>query len=484
MRSQLLRMNVFFENLPAMARKHRLVLWLLFIGLTLLAVAGMPRFKIDMSWNSLLRPHEPVKVAYDRFRAVFGGDEVLYIAYEAKDGDVFSPNSLAALSALTNELEGKRAGSADSNENPFARITDITSLINVSYLEGGTDTLISRDFVGTAIPADPAQSAGLRAQAQQHPDYPLIFCSRDSRFGGIIIRTDFNAQIDYGLADSTGPVSGGFGFDETDGTAYHSPLDNELPVFKTSWIQDYTPFMSGIYEILGKAEYTRHLNFYPAGSPELMGFLGRELEKEMVLIILCSIVLILLVLGVLFRSVKAMVWPLVIIFTTIIWSVGTMGWVGMAMSDFINIVIFLLIAVGVADSVHILSGYLLFRRSGKDHDTALISVYKKSGLACFLTSLTTATGLLALSLAPIIAIQRLAVMGACGVMYAFFITVFMLPPMLEILKPVPGNLRVNDSKAPLVQRFLRRLESLGTQRPLRTLLVFLPRPWFWCRAYS
>ncbi len=60
----------------------------------------------------------------------------------------------------------------------------------------------------------------------------------------------------------------------------------------------------------------------------------------------------------------------------------------------------------------------------------------------------------------------------------------MLPPMLEILKPVPGNLRVNDSKAPLVQRFLRRLESLGTQRPLRTLLVFLPRPWFWCRAYS
>ncbi len=73
MRSQLLRMNVFFENLPAMARKHRLVLWLLFIGLTLLAVAGMPRFKIDMSWNSLLRPHEPVKVAYDRFRAVFGG---------------------------------------------------------------------------------------------------------------------------------------------------------------------------------------------------------------------------------------------------------------------------------------------------------------------------------------------------------------------------------------------------------------------------
>lgn len=473
MRLQLLGLNSFFEKLPLTATRYRVWFWLLFIGMTLVLGAGIPRFKIDMSWNSLLGPQESVKVAYDRFRAVFGGDEVLYLAYEARDGDVFSDTSMTALSELTRELEEKWAGSSDEKTNPLVRITDITSLINASYLEGGKETLISRDFVGRNIPDGADASDRLRRQALNHPDYPLIYCSEDSKYGGIVIRTDFNAQIAYDDQEPGGSGAGEFGFDETGGTAYTSPLDNDLPDFKTSWIQDYTPFMAGIYEIINKEDYTRHLTFHPAGSPELMGFLGRELEKEMGLILLGSLVLILLVLGVLFRSARAMAWPLVIIITTLVWTVGAMGWLGIAMSDFINIVIFLLIAVGVADSVHILSGYLLFRRAGEDHQTALLSVYKKSGFACFLTSVTTATGLLALSFAPIIAVQRLAVMGAFGVMAAFFITVFMLPLMLDMLAPLPRNFRTNGTGEPRVQQFLGFLERLGTQKPVQCILGFV-----------
>jgi len=472
MRTQLIRMNTFFEKLPIVTVKYRYLFWLLFIGLTLLMGAGLPRFKIDMSWNSLLRPQEPVKVAYDRFRAVFGGDEVLYLAYEALDGDVFSKNSLTAVSELTHELERKWAGSPDGGENSLGRITDITSLINASYLEGGTDTLISRDFVGGAIPEKKGESDEFRKQALQHPDYPLILCSEDSRYGGIIIRTDFNARIAYDSKESDQAGRQAFAFEPVDGTAYLSSLDNELPHFKTSWMQDYAPFMTGIHEIIGKEKYTRHLKFHPAGSPELMGFLGSELEKEMGLIILGSLILILLVLSVLFRSFKAVVWPLVIIISTIVWTVGTMGWCGIAMSDFINIVVFLLIAVGVADSVHILSGYLLFRQSGKDHKTALLLVYKKSGFACFLTSFTTAIGLLALSFAPIIAVQRLSIMGACGVMYAFFITVFMLPLMLDILKPIPVNFRDNQIKKTYIQRFLVFFEKISIRKPVQCVVIF------------
>jgi hypothetical protein len=158
-------------------------------------------------------------VAYDRFRAVFGGDEVLYLAYEARDGDVFSKNSLTALSELTQELEEKWAAQ-DYNENPLARITDITSLINASYLEGGKDTLISRDFVGHSIPNGESESNRLREQARQHPDYPLIFCSENSRYSGIIIRTDFNARIAHNSHEPDGSGEGEFGFDTTNDNAY------------------------------------------------------------------------------------------------------------------------------------------------------------------------------------------------------------------------------------------------------------------------
>ncbi len=475
MRPQLLKINQAFERLPDWVGRHRALLWGLFASITILAFFGMQRFRIDNSWNALFQPDEPVKVAYDRFRAVFGSDEVLYLVYEARDGDVFSERSLGALHKLHTELEERTQNASDERNKEFSHITDITSLINVSFLEGSRDVLISRDFVGEALPKSPSESDSIRKEALNHPDYPLLLCSEDSRFGGIIIRTDFNAEIEQDEEEETSLDAPKSDFDFAVGAldTYQSPLDGTLPRFKTTWLQDYVPFMDLAYEIIAKPEYADHLKFYPAGTAELMGFLGREIEKEMLLIIVGSLALILVALGLLFRSLSAVLWPLVIVLLTVLWTLGTIGWVGVSMTDFINIIVFLLIAVGIADTVHILSGYLFFRRQGEEPDTAIRSVYKKSGFACFLTSITTAAGFLALSFAPIVAVQRLAVFASCGVFYAFLITVFMLPLLLNIMKPkvkeAAGTASASESG---VQRLLGRLESLGTKKPILTLVIF------------
>ena len=476
MKAQLLKINSVFERLPDRVKTHRRKIWFTFICLTILAVAGLPRFKVEMSWNSLLSKNEPVKIAYDRFRAVFGSDEVLYLVYEAKDGDVFSPVSLAALKKLQEELERERqAEPARGKEAPLSHITDITTLINASFLEGKKESLISRDFVGRNLPVDAVQSNRFKKEALAHPDFPLILCSQNARYGGIVIRTDFNARTVSGEKKGVPDVreKEEYDFREMDDGFLKSPLDQTLPEFKSTWAQDYLPFMNSIYQLITKDDYTRHLKFYPAGNPEFMGFLARELRKEMGLILVLSLGLILIALGFLFRSASAVVWPLVIVLCTLIWTMGAVGWIGIAMSDFINIIIFLLIAVGVSDAVHILSGYLFFLRKGEDPDTAIRSVYKKSGFACFLTSLTTAAGLFALSFAPIVAIQRLSVLGAIGVMMAFLITVFMLPAMLMVLKPKvrkkQADIKWSEYK---IQRFLERIRKLGTTKPQYTLLVF------------
>lgn len=477
MNTQSFKIKPFFERLPVFLTAHRFKVWIVFICLTALAVAGLPRFKIDMSWTSLLSKDEPVKIAYDRFRAVFGSDEVLYLVYEAKDKNVFSHASLTALKELQEELErGRMAEPGNEKEANLSHITDITSLINASFLEGKKDGLISRDFVGHHIPTNMVQSDRLRKEALTHPDYPLILCSKDARYGGIVIRTDFNARIETDETKDTSTVHKNeeYDFHQIDDSNLKSPLDQKIPKFQTTWAQDYLPFMNSIYKIINNEKYTRQLKFYPAGNPEFMGFLARELEKEIVLIIILSLALILFALGLLFRSVSAVVWPLVIVVCTLIWTLGAVGWIGIVMSDFINIIVFLLIAVGVADAIHILSGYLFFLRKGEDPDTAICSVYKKTGFACFLTSLTTATGLLALSFAPIVAIQRLAVLGAIGIMVAFLITVFMLPVMLTLLKPKVKkkqmNLKWSEYK---IQRFLTLIRKLGTTNPRHTIIVFI-----------
>ena len=90
------KMSVFFSNLPEKLRRKRLFVWLLFFIITIIMATGLPRVQTDASVFSYFQKNDPVRRAYDQYRSVFGGDENLYIVYEAKDGDVFSETSLKA----------------------------------------------------------------------------------------------------------------------------------------------------------------------------------------------------------------------------------------------------------------------------------------------------------------------------------------------------------------------------------------------------
>ena len=145
--------NRRFENMPAWTRRNRFILWGLFILLTVIAAAGMGRVKLDNSVDAFFQQDEPVKQAYDRFRTVFGSDEVLYIVYRAKDGDVFSESSLRAVKRVQDQLFEGMAVDPEGGPAPLNRITDVDTIINVSFLEGREGVLISRDFIGTRIPS-------------------------------------------------------------------------------------------------------------------------------------------------------------------------------------------------------------------------------------------------------------------------------------------------------------------------------------------
>ena len=100
-------LNQFFEVLPDNLRKRRIRVWGVFIILTAILIAGIPRIRIDMSMESFFSRDDPVKVLYDKFRDTFGSDDSVYIVYKAKDGDIFSHASLTALNGVQNELLDK-----------------------------------------------------------------------------------------------------------------------------------------------------------------------------------------------------------------------------------------------------------------------------------------------------------------------------------------------------------------------------------------
>ncbi|MEE8397318.1 MAG: MMPL family transporter, partial [bacterium] len=119
---------------------------------------------------------------------------------------------------------------------------------------------------------------------------------------------------------------------------------------------------------------------------------------------------------------------------------------------------------------------LFFRNEGETHLAALRAVYRKSGLAVFVTSVTTAVGMLSLLAVPLAPIRIFGFSAALGVLFAFLLTVFMLPVMVGLWPPVGRRTAkggvANERRRHPIQRLLRRLEPVAHARPWPVIVVF------------
>jgi predicted RND superfamily exporter protein len=476
------RTNLFFEHLPDRMRRYRWPVWLLFILVTVFLAFGIARLTIDMGLEVYFQKDEPVKQAYDRFRALFGGDEAVYIVYEARDGDIFSDDSLRTLQKVQNDLLDYRMRLKPGEVSALDHIADVKTLLNVQYMEAREDTLISRDFIGRRLPENDAEREQLRRQALSHPDYPNLYLSEDSRFGGIVIQTDFNAVLvegESGSAESAlWDIEEDDAFDD-ESEAFKTAaedLKNEQVVFKKVEMMEYGPFAVALERILENPEYTDVLEFHAVGTPILMSWAIEVTEREMKKIIFGALLLIIITLWILFRSFSAVIWPLLTVAISLVWVLGLIGWLGVTVTSMVSIIVFLILAVGVAVSVHILSGYLFFRNQNQDHRTALRSVFRKSALACLLASLTTSIGLLSLLFVPIVPIKTFGAFAALGVFFTFFITAFILPLMLDLWNPFSKKrsekvLRSGE-RIHFIQFFLKKVEGLGYRYSVHFVIGF------------
>jgi hypothetical protein len=475
MSSLMRNINDFFEGIPDRMRTNR---WKIWLGLLLLVVAlayRLPSLKIELSADAFLEEDDPYKVVYDRFKENFGGDDFIYIVYKAKDGDVFSESSLKAVKGIQDELLYATINLKEGESSVMDHIVDVQTLNNVNYMEVEGDTLRSRDFIGEDIPTTLEEREKIRQQALRHKDYPLFYLSKDSQYGGILIRTDFGTfpvgGNEFSGEDPSGPIM-------EPGNAPNQ--GNQRVRYQSTDIAEYAKLMAEVNKILQKPEYTHAFDFHPVGNPVIMAFFNDVLNVEMETILDLAILLMFVILFMIFRSFSAVVWPLVIIILSSVMTLGFMGWFGIPMTMMAPILILLIFVIGIAVSVHILSGYRFFRESQYDHRQALRAVYSKSGPACLLTSITTSIGLMSLIFIDMPPIRGFGIGGAIGVMLAFVVTILLLPLMLDLWKPISRKrlLKIQEGKiklaeTSLVQKFLQKVGPFSYRHPVIVVVVFL-----------
>ncbi|MFT4813809.1 MAG: putative RND superfamily exporter protein [Paracoccaceae bacterium] len=457
MEKLLISLSNEFAQVPNKVLRFRSLVLSGLLVFTIFMVYGVfTRTELDMTTDSFLDQSDPAILALNEYRRQFGSDDSVFLVYRAKDGDVFSRASLTAVQKLTQDLRNwQNLDPADYpaeingitlDFNELNHIRRIQSIANVRYQENQGDTLLSNRLVPAVLPESDAALAEIKANALAQEDYLLAFYSADARYGAIMIQTDFGAQpvanyvpavdaAEITLDDSFGDFSGfdgGFDSDASFDLEFDESAAIQEVTFEPLNMLGYTNF-----HIVSKALYDNYsdtFDFFPVGNPPMMEFMLQVLN-QMIGLGVVMVLIFTVLLWILFRSFSAVLWPMVTIAASIAWTWGITVWLGVAVSQMISLTVLLVFAVGIADCVHVMSAYFTFRRSGVEHYEALSKSYGKTGLAIFVTTLTTMCGVLALTTSDLLPIQVFGLMSAFGVVMAFFFTIILLPILLDLWHP-------------------------------------------------
>lgn len=472
MESTLLALSRSFGRIPAVVLRHRWLTLAAFILVSaVMAWGAVTRLSIDMTLDRFIDQDDPAIEALNEFRSQFGSDDSIYLVYRARDGDVFSASSLEAVKTLTDKLRNWReldpdnhtaeAGPVDLRQ--LEHIRRVRSLTTLRVQESEDDVLRSARLVPDPLPRDPEALAGLRERAMAEEDFLLAYYSPDGRYAALQIETTFGAEPteDYvpavdrdsvSLSDDFSAVDDPQGFDP----GFNAEATVEDIPFQTVDMFDYHRFFTALRAVY--SEHDEQLEFFPVGNPPLMDWVLRTLQ-EMIWLGLGMIAIFVTLLWVLFRSFSAVLWPILTVGLSLLWTVGAATWAGATLSTMFSLTCMLIFAVGIADCVHVMSAYFSRRREGQAHEQALAGAYEKTGLAILVTTLTTMAGVLALTSSDLPPIQVFGLMSALGVFLALLFTMTLLPLLLSLWHP--GKPTERRRNAPAALRLWRELPLSG-----------------------
>jgi len=210
--------------------------------------------------------------------------------------------------------------------------------------------------------------------------------------------------------------------------------------------------MTSIKSIYLQDKYQQQFEFYPVGTSAMVD-LAMETMTQAGYLMLLMIIVVVGLLWTLLHSASAVVWSILAIIVSLIWVIGATLWLNVAVSQMVSLTVMLVLAVGIADCVHVMSTYLYYRREGEAHEQAMQHAYGKTGLPILLTTITTMAGMLALTVTGMPMFVLFGVTSAAGVAMAFLFTVYLLPVLLDIWHPlavIKESAKPSAWKLPLV----------------------------------
>ncbi len=326
--------------------------------------------------------HEHYRL-FKELENIYGRVDSIMMVIQAKKGSIFSQENLTLIEKTTNEAWTL----------PYA--TRVDSISNYNYSMSEDDEMIVEPLIEDASNFTPPDITNVKEIALTDPD--------------IVKRL---VSIDYPVAMIRIIVS--------------------LP--KINRQEEEREVAAAIQEITHRIE-AKHpdIDVLLSGNVISNTVVTDVATQDMMTIIPLMYLAIFVMLGVLLKSVSAVIAIVAVTILSCIGAIGAASWFGIVLNMMSITSINIIVTVSIAHCVHILVYFLQAFHQGASKRDALAESLKINLMPISLTSLTTALGFISMNLSKMPPAHDLGNITAIGVLIAFVLSLLFLPPLLLIL---------------------------------------------------
>ena len=355
--------------------------------------------KFDNSIEVWFLEKDPDLVSYREFTKSFDSDQIVVLAYE--DPDLWTVEGLDRLYAL-----GETATAVE-------RVGGARSIVTINQIVSAPGSLMVSPMWDPEAPPDPA---ALEAQVMGDD---------------LLVGTLINAAGTVPAVNLT-----------VDHLMGETHLKRVLARDLRAMIE---PF-----------EQEHGIAIRAAGPTLLDDAFLRHTERDFMLIMPLMVLVIIVTILFLFRSWRALVLPLSVVGLASCWVTGFTVMLGQKLTIIHGIIYPMILGIGIATSVHLLSRTLLLRRQGMEPKEAGFTALRQLLMPSFFTAATTVAGLSSLNLGTLAPLKQFGQAGAVGVLAAFLLNYSLGPWLLPWLA---SHNKVTSGESPRLERLWARWDK-------------------------
>jgi predicted RND superfamily exporter protein len=348
----------------------------------------LPRAELDNNNIRFLPDKNPAKLISEYVDDTFGGQVMILVGLERPYRTVFEKGFLGRIKDFSQAVEN------------IEYIKSVNSIMSTQYITGDSDSIVVSDLVPEDFSGTDEEITELRRRIASWDLFRGSLVSDDLSATQILI------TLNAVTADFTRP--------------------------------EVTRSIEKIRKVADEI-FTGEAEVYFTGQPIINAIINESIITDNLLLIPLVVIVVLSMLFFSFRRFTYVVLPFLTVIIAVVWAIGMAALLGIKLSVITTILPVILVAVGSAYGIHIVTHYMEDMR-GKtltviEHRELVIGLVRKLIKPVFLAALTTMAGFISFCFTPIVPMREFGYCASFGVLAAFAVAVLFIPSMFLLRGP-------------------------------------------------